>query len=486
MTNYIGISEGFHDAGLALVNSNGNILFAGHAERYSKVKNDSLLNDKIVQDCLSYATSNELVSTFYEKPWLKQLRRWYSGNFKPVQTTYKKRFDKVSFVSHHQSHAAAAFQTSPFGNAAVVVIDAIGEWDTISIWRGTYNKEGIAQYKKLWSRKYPHSIGLFYSAMTQRAGLKPNEDEYILMGMSAYGKRGSAVSTAMLQEFVYDLDNLYFKRNLHLGCLDFLPKLPPEDIAAGAQCLIEEMVLQVHKIARSLTGSSQVCYGGGVALNCVANSMIANLWDSIWIPPNPGDSGSALGAAALAYGKQLRFVSPYLGTTIVGGYPVTAARNALLKDGMVGVANGRAEYGPRAFGNRSLFADPRISDIKDRLNVIKQRQAFRPFAPVVLQEHADNWFERVAPGFDAYMQYAVKTKQYLPGTTHIDGTSRVQVVGDDGSGIRKLLESWYASTGCPVLVNTSLNIKSMPIVNDKQDALAFETKYNVRCLTEEN
>jgi carbamoyltransferase len=221
---------------------------------------------------------------------------------------------------------------------------------------------------------------------------------------------------------------------------------------------------------------------GGCALNCSANHLAYKYFDDVWIMPNPGDAGSAIGAV-LAHKKQhMPMDNAYLGYNIEGDYPVEEAISELKKTGIVGVANGRAEFGPRAFGNRSLLADPRGNDIKSRVNDIKQRQQFRPFAPVVLYEHAGDNFEG---HYNNFMQYTSKCKHpdLYPAIAHVDGTSRVQTVEADGSGIRRLLERWYEETGCPMLLNTSLNIKGKPIVNDLTDAEEFAIMYNVKVCT---
>ena len=222
---------------------------------------------------------------------------------------------------------------------------------------------------------------------------------------------------------------------------------------------------------------------GGVALNCLANRNLGDYFEKIWVMPCPGDAGSSLGAAALAYGKKLNWTNAYLGTEISGDYPVNACLNSLLSDRICGVASGRAEFGPRALGNRSLLADPRGKDIKDRVNAIKRRQEFRPFAPVILAEHSDEYFD-MPKGFvdTGYMQAVGRCRQpdLFPAIVHVDGTSRVQTVARDGSGIRQLLEAWYQATGCPMLLNTSLNIRGEPMVNDRSDADRFESLYGVR------
>jgi carbamoyltransferase len=214
----------------------------------------------------------------------------------------------------------------------------------------------------------------------------------------------------------------------------------------------------------------------------LANRRLGEYFNNIWIMPCPGDAGSSLGAAALAHGGCVQWTGANLGHNIPGDYPVDSALAALLTDRIVGVASGRAEFGPRALGNRSLLADPRGADIKNQINGIKRRQKFRPFAPVILQELADRYFIMPKCWSDSrYMQVVAHCRfpEQYPAIIHVDGTSRVQTVPRDGSGIRKLLEAWYAKTGCPMLLNTSLNIRGEPMVNDRADADRFEQLYGI-------
>jgi len=489
--NILGISAGFHDAGVTLIDGDGQILFAGHAERYSKRKHDSELNVEMLDDCFDrYGIPGRIA--YYERPWLKKSRQLYAGQYQELfKPSFKHQLNniwpreempKIEYHGHHLSHAAAGFQTSPFEDATVVVIDAIGEWDTISIWDARY-KDGQAKYKKLWSQKYPHSIGLFYSAMTRRAGLKPLDEEYILMGMAAY----AMYDASMYGDFVRNTHNVNFRQNLHIGCDEYRPELDNFVIAASAQYTLEQCLHQVMLRAEKIGRSRNLVYMGGVALNCKANDLLGPYFQKIWIMPNPGDCGSSLGAAALAYGKRLNWQGPYLGYDIPGPYPVKELLSELVTNKIVGVANGRAEFGPRALGNRSLLADPRGADIKDRVNAIKQRQQFRPFAPVILEECVGEYFDMPA-GFKTspYMQAVAYCKypEKFPAIVHADRTSRVQTVSKDcQSGIRQLLEAWFEWTGCPMLLNTSLNIRGEPMVNDRQDADRFEKLYGVRVLS---
>jgi len=489
--NILGISAGFHDAAATVIDSSGKILYAGHAERYSRIKNDANIHIDMIGELGQWNIDH---IAYYETPWKKQLRQLYSGQgieWSKLTTGQILKQQLHGFFnnlptsthSHHRSHAAAGFQTSPFDRATVVVIDAVGEWDTASIWGAEYDSQGRVRYRRLWRQGYPHSVGLFYSAVTARIGLHPLDEEYITMGMAAYGS--SRFSKQIIAgELVDSVADVRFKRNLHIGLEPTMfTGHSNQDIAAGTQAVAEELIYSIMRRARDFKWSTNLVYQGGVALNCLANRNLGEYFENIWIMPNPGDAGSSLGAAALAYGGPIKFDHAFLGTKISGLYPVDAVIRSLLGDKITGVASGRAEFGPRALGNRSLLADPRGPDIKDRVNEIKRRQQFRPFAPVILEEYADEYFD-IPSGFcdTRYMQVVGRSRHpgLFPAITHVDGTSRIQTVPQDGSGIRRLLEVWYARTGCPMLLNTSLNIRGEPMVNNRADADRFEQLYNVR------
>jgi len=486
----LGISAGFHDAAVAVIDASGAIQFAAHSERYSKIKNDAGLSPDLLTEIQNFAITE---IAYYERPWAHNLQQMVSGqgHYQPWTTrmVLKKHLGQslVNQVrrhqsfSHHLTHAAAGFQTSAFDTAAVVVIDAIGELDTISIYRAWYDHNGRARYKRMWRQGYPHSVGLFYSAITQRIGLKPMEEEYITMGMAAYGN--SINQHYVSDRYIGSIREVRLKENLHLGIdSTALVWMRDEDIAASAQAIAERIIDAVMERAKRLTGESNLVYGGGVALNCVANRLLGRHFDHIWIMPNPGDAGSSLGAAALTFGGKLQWNNAFLGHEIAGDYPVQDIISALTQSKIVGVASGRAEFGPRALGNRSLLADPRGPDIKSRVNEIKRRQQFRPFAPVILEEHVDAYFDMPRNwSTSPYMQTvaSVRRPDLYPAISHHDGTARVQTVTADGSGIRQLLEAWYQRTGCPMLLNTSLNIRGEPMVNDRADADRFENLYGV-------
>lgn len=488
---HLGISQGYHDAAAALVDHAGNILTAAHAERFSGVKNDPKLNYSILmqmfKDHNTHCGLKNVSVNYYERNWLKNLRRLFANQkFNNTKQVEKLLLDcNIGLKNwknwgHHQCHAAAAFQTSNFETAAVVVVDAIGEWDTTSIWKAKYNRFGKAQYKCVWRKFYPNSIGLFYTAMTKHIGLRPLEDEYVLMGLSAYGD-SEQVYQQLKQQCVCSVEDLTFTHNMHAGIninIDALDK----DLAYATQRITSELLDAVHNKAKQLTNESNLCYSGGVALNCAYNASLTRYWKNIWIPPNPGDAGSALGAAALGYGGKLNWKTPFLGYKMKPILPESAV-DELEKNGIVGVATGAAEWGPRALGNRSLLADPRLKDAKYKMNLIKQRQEYRPFAPAILSEHASDYFDLESGLNYDYMQYAVKAKSTVPDSVkHIDGTSRVQTVPPGNTALRKILELWYQRTGMPMLMNTSLNIRGKPMVNSMAHASMFRNKYGIKVI----
>jgi carbamoyltransferase len=480
-----GISANSHDAALAVFTDQG-LEFASHAERFSGVKNDAHLNFKLIDYASQWGEPDEII--WYERPFRKTLRQIRAGQGWNYRENNIKHYLKgyginapIKYTGHHHSHAAAGYYTSPFSDATIVCIDSIGEFETLTVWEGKGDK-----LKQVYSQGYPNSVGLWYSAMTQRIGLKPNEDEYILMGMAAYGDP-NRLWNDMYEMFQYvDGPDIRYKDNLHRGCKRWMPELTTEqdmfDIAAATQKTYEFTLEQILEWAKKNTKSRNLVLMGGCALNCSANHLAYKYFDDVWIMPNPGDAGSAIGAVLAQKKEHMRMPHAYLGYNIEGDYPVEEALSELKKTGIVGVANGRAEFGPRAFGNRSLLADPRGRDIKSKVNDIKKRQQFRPFAPVVLAEHASKNFKG---HYNNYMQFTSKCKHpfLYPAITHVDGTSRVQTVEADGSGIRRLLERWYEETGCPMLLNTSLNIKGKPMVNDLTDAQEFAIMYTTKVCT---
>ena len=484
-----------HDASLAVFTDTG-LEFAGHAERYSRVKNDKHLNQSIIDEALQYGKPDSIC--YYERPWLKKTRQLYAKQYtllgKQSPTTYIRKFlkdaPKCTTTSHHLSHSAYAYYTGPYDRAVILVVDSIGEWDTVSIWTGEKGK-----LKKLWSQSYPDSIGIWYSAMTQRIGLKPQEHEYILMGMSAIGDKDRLYDD-IKYDFIEKTPTSYhphtvFKRNSHRGCLDWRPDLnTPQDyadIAAAVQRIYEEIFTELCRSAYFMTDAkySNIIIAGGCALNCVANPLAGEFFTNVHVPANPGDAGSAIGCV-LAQTKQfLDMPHAFLGHDIKGKYPVEKILQELHSRKITAVASGPAEFGPRALGNRSILADPRGPSIKDLVNEIKHRESFRPFAPAILAEHASEYFEGMTGDFMQYVSVC-KYPNEFPAVIHYDNTSRVQTVTQQSSpGLRTLLERWYADTGCPMLLNTSLNIKGEPLVNTREDAQRWTKQYGVEvCLPE--
>ena len=476
----LGINETTHDASVSLI-KDGEILFAGHAERYSKQKNDWYTNRELIKDALSYGYPDQIA--YYEKPLLKKLRVKTKGGFGGgtpwFQNTDLGDLPRTNF-GHHYSHACAGYYTSPFTDAVIVVLDAIGEFNTSTIWVGEGDNIKL-KYKK----NYPTSFGLFYSAFTQLIGLMPNQEEYIMMGMAAYGNPKRYAAKVSEYFIKHDMQ----KYNYHKGIIDWNEPILEQDkfdIAAAVQYVYELRLTEFMQMAKDLTGKSNLVFMGGCALNSSANTLLWNIFKDIWIMPNPGDAGSSLGAAAALYGKHIDWQNPYLGHDLGGEYPVNQIITGLIRDKIVAVASGKAEYGPRALGNRSILADPRDADIKDKVNLIKRRELFRPFAPVVLEECASKWFDMdfTSP----YMQYTVKCLQpdKIPSVVHADGTSRVQTVNkQQHPGLYEVLSNWYAMTGVPILLNTSLNLKGQPLLNDKTDIIEWEKTYNHRIVGQE-
>ena len=501
-----------HDASLAVFVED-RLEFAAHAERYSKRKNDRFIHAGLMHDAFGYGPPDEIF--FYETPWLKKTRQLYAGQynllkkpapdffidqvyqimvksgiaydinkvFNPAMSMPSEKLPISTPTRHHHAHAAGGYYTSTYDHATIVVLDSIGEWETFTIWEGIDD-----QLHKRFSQRYPHSVGIWYSAMTQRIGLKPQEHEYILMGMAAIGDPKKYYAE-IKKDFIArmpDANNprVKFKRNCHRGCLDWRPDLnTPQDyadIAAATQRIYEEIFTGILEYTRTHYPSRNLVLMGGCVLNCVANSLASNYYDNIWIMPNPGDAGSAIGCVLAHKKKRLEFTHAFLGHDIPGEYPIEEILEDLHEHKITAVASGRAEFGPRALGHRSILADPRGSDVKDRVNQLKQREAFRPFAPMILEEYADQYFEMPMPT-SPYMQYVAKCKKpnEFPAIVHYDNTSRVQTVGKEMGPVRKLLERWYSETGCPMLLNTSLNIKGEPLVNCNHDANRWTIKNGV-------
>lgn len=485
---YLGVASMGHDASVAVVHGN-EIIFAAHQERSSGVKNDGNVTKELIDRCRVHGF-DEVV--WYESPGRKAWRQVTNGQISEgIRTLGVKShlrelqiIEPVSFVGHHESHAAGGFFTSGFDDAVTIVCDAIGESDTISVWFCENNK-----MKQIHGQTYPHSLGLFYSAITQRVGKKPNEEEFIVMGMAAFGDP-KRLKPRMLDELVSidrtNIPKFITRRNLHRGIRDWAPELTTEqdfmDIAAAAQEITEDFMVAIA--ARFNHLSDNLVLSGGVALNCRANSEIKKKsgFRNLWIMPNPGDAGSSLGAIAAKTRQHLNFNSVYLGTDIKHDTDWNQVLVELLKGEVIGVATGRAEWGPRSLGNRSILADPRGDQMKDRVNSFKRREKFRPFAPLILQEEANNYFEMPIPT-TPYMQFTAPCRypNEFPAICHIDGTSRVQTINEQqNKEVYDLLKAFHRETGCPMLLNTSMNIKGKPLVDTWEQALEFQKETGIK------
>lgn len=443
----------------------------------------------------------------FQVPSLRRQLRQLDPDFDP---------GRLSLARHHESHAASAFFPSPFERAAVLTLDGVGEWatTTLGVGRGSV-LEPLAELH------HPHSLGLLYSTITAWCGFRVNNGEYKLMGLAPYGS--PRFTELLLDEVVhlrddgsYCLNARYFDftRRLRMGSealfrLTGVPRRTPEapltqghrDLAASVQRVTEEVVLHLARHLHARTGEANLCLAGGVALNGVANGRLVREgpFERIWVQPAAGDDGGALGAALLGLhglGVERRVVpdamqGARLGTQhdprVVEAALVAAglayevlepealrARvvEVLVKGGIVGWFQGRMEYGPRALGARSILADARPAGARDRLNaVIKQREAFRPFAPVVLEAHASDWFDLAGPS--PFMSFVVPARQAgrIPSAVHVDGTARVQTVAPAHVELHPLLEAFHERTGVPVLLNTSFNVRGEPIVEHPRQAI---------------
>lgn len=566
--NILGISAFYHDSAAALVR-NGEIVAAAQEERFTRKKHDERFPENAVRYCLEVAgiTASDLDAVvFYEKPLLKFERlletylafapRGLFSFFRAMPQWLQQKLHlpreidrglgggytgPICFCRHHESHAASAFFPGPFEEAAIITLDGVGEWTTTS-W-------GVGRGNKIELRgevRFPHSLGLLYSAFTYYCGFRVNSGEYKLMGLAPYGEPRFA---DLIRRQLIDLkDDGSFR--LDMGYFNYCQGLtmtndrfhrlfggPPRepdseptqremDLAASIQIVTEEAMLNIARHVHRETGVENLCLAGGVALNCVGNGRILreSPFKNIWIQPAAGDAGGALGAALWCWYQQKGNArSPQSGDSQHGSYlgpefsaeqvrkELDAARAvyetfenteqladaiaAELADGkIVGHFAGRAEFGPRALGHRSLLGDPRNPDMQRRMNVaIKFRESFRPFAPAVLEGKKSGYFDLtaespymllVAPVREAKRRRLSEAEEKLtglaklqalrselPAVTHVDYSARIQTVSKDRTPrFHAILQAFEKRTGCPVLVNTSFNIRGEPIVHSPSDA----------------
>jgi len=548
----LGISCYYHDSAAALL-KNGHVIAAVEEERFSRKKFDDDFPKQAIEWCLNEAkiSPSEIHSVaFYDKPILKferlldnyitfaprglysfldtipkwlHKRLWIKNDIKKLL----KGFDgEIVFPEHHLSHAAHTFFTSEFDESAILTVDGVGEWSTTSFGHAKNNSINLTN-----DMRWPHSLGLFYSAFTYFLGFKVNEGEYKLMGLASYGKPkyydeildklievkddGSIHLDMKYFAFTYDkvMTNNKFSKLFGIE-----PRKKDEkvesihyDIGASAQKVLEDILIKMVNHVFDKFKIKNLCLGGGVALNGVANYRILKEgpFDNVHIPPSPGDAGSAVGCAQYLYhmyhnksrsiekdiSKIIRenvYVGPSYTNHDIQKFldskniqyekleqQLLSHTAQLIADGnIVGWYQGKMEWGPRALGCRSILADPRKAEMKDILNEkIKHREAFRPFAPSILEEYVETYFDldRISP----YMLFVapVKKPNIIPAVTHVDGTGRLQTVNKNANSLYyDLINEFYKITGIPVIINTSMNVMGEPIVNTPEQAYNMITK----------
>ncbi len=568
MTNILGISAYYHDSAACLV-QDGRLVAAAQEERFTRTKHDPSFPQKALAYCLKQGgiCGRDLdFVVFYDKPllkfdrlletyisyaprgfglFLKGLPLWLRLKLhiardidRALERQYARRY---LFTEHHEAHAASAFFPSPFEQAAIITLDGVGEWTTGSIGLGHGN--GIQILKEL---RFPHSLGLLYSAFTYFTGFKVNSGEYKLMGLAPYGEpryRDLILDRLidLKQDGSFRMDMSHFAYGYRdVMTSDKLERLlggPPRrpegeitqremDLAASIQAVTEEVVLRIARHAQKLTGAKNLTMAGGVALNCVANGRLLRQgpFGDIWVQPAAGDAGGALGAALFVWHQLLErprdirrpdsqggsFLGPSYSNDEVrafleatgAAYRFLEAEDALAEavaellasGSVVGHMAGRMEFGPRALGNRSILGDPRSADMRDKMNLkIKFRESFRPFAPAVLREEAHRYFElapdrdspymllvaqvqrdRLTPrpltpahGFDKLRQ----ARSVVPAVTHVDDSARIQTVDSERHPrLHKVIGLFRDKTGCPMVINTSFNVRGEPMVNTPEEA----------------
>jgi carbamoyltransferase len=597
-TRILGLSAFYHDSAAALV-VDGELVAAAQEERFTRKKHDAGFPKQAASWCLKEGglESADLDAVaFYDKPLLKFERlfetyldfapRGFRSFLAAMPPWMKEKLwmkdrirhelsyrGEVLFADHHESHAASAFYPSPFEEAAVLTMDGVGEWATSSVGHGRGSELDL-----LLELRFPHSVGLLYSAFTYFCGFRVNSGEYKLMGLAPYGEpryvdviRSEVVEIHDDGSIRLDLDKFEFAHGLTMtgGAFEELfggPARAPEalltqremDLAASIQKVTEEIVLRMARHARALTGSKYLCLAGGVALNCVANGALLRekVFDDLWIQPAAGDAGGAVGAALAVWHRRMgrartspeRFGtwapanggSPlppyadgmkgaYLGpafsseeiaewlrgravpfrTVLPAELPGVVA-DLLAAGKVVGLLQGRMEFGPRALGGRSILGDPRSPQMQSTMNLkIKFRESFRPFAPSVLREDVSEWFEH--DGDSPYMLLTAVVRSELrremseeearlwgieklnvprstiPAVTHVDYSARLQTVRQETNPLyHAILSAFRERTGCPVVVNTSFNVRGEPIVCTPRDAYLCFMRTEMDALVLEN
>ncbi|MGC8907038.1 MAG: carbamoyltransferase family protein [Desulfomonilaceae bacterium] len=564
--NILGISAFYHDSAACLIRD-GQIVAAAQQERFSRVKHDHRFPHDAIQYCLNegnIAADDLDYVAFYDKPFIKfeRLLETYISfaprglaSFllaMPLWLKQKLRIPdlirssmgykgKILFPEHHEAHAASAFFPSPYRRAAFLTMDGVGEWTTTSFGVGEGNKIRID-----YEIKFPHSLGLLYSAFTYFTGFKVNSGEYKVMGLAPYGE--PKYVDVILKELIDIKEDGSFRLNMDYFTYPYGltmtgaaferlfggPARKPEskltqremDLAKSVQVVTEEVMLRTARHIHKLTGERYLCLAGGVALNCVGNGRILreSPFQDIWIQPAAGDAGGALGAALFVWHQLLGNArsaddvhdvqhGSYLGPSFdedyirnfleSHGYPYTYLGDGLLaetvadliaQEKVIGWFQGRMEFGPRALGSRSIIGDARSPKMQSQMNLkIKYRESFRPFAPSVLMEHVSEFFELDRPS--PYMLLVANVdkrirrdmteeekrkwgieklnvvRSEIPAVTHVDYSARIQTVHKETNPLyHEMIETFYKKTGCPVIVNTSFNVRGEPIVMSPEHA----------------
>lgn len=577
--NILGISAYYHDAAAALI-TDGKIIAAAQEERFTRIKNDSNFPIRAVSFCLNEAEiciDDIDCLVFYDKPILKFDRilesyldsvpkglksfcrvmpAWLSNKLHLPKIIRRETgyTGKILFTEHHEAHAASAFFPSPFSEAAVICFDGVGEWATTSWGIGSGNEVQLKE-----QIKFPHSLGLLYSAFTYYTGFKVNSGEYKLMGLAPYGMpryvdviRKELIDIKNDGSFQMNMKYFSFCHGMTMTNDSFNklfegPPRKPEseltqkvmDIAASIQAVTDEIVIKIARYVQGLTGIQNLCLAGGVALNCVSNGKLhrEKIFQNIWIQPAAGDAGGALGAALAIhhhYLEQPRNANAwedsqsgsYLGPSysretirkylVTNNYPhkemdehdlLDEVAERIAAGSVIGWFQGRMEFGPRALGARSIIGDARNPAMQKLMNLkIKHRESFRPFAPSVLREHVSAWFDfdgdspymlMVAPvAEDKLLPVSNELKGFerinlprslVPAITHVDNSARIQTVdGTYAPRFRQLIHRFHEKTGCPVIINTSFNVRGEPIVCAPEDAYRCFMRTDLDLLVLEN
>jgi carbamoyltransferase len=547
----LGISCYYHDSAAALL-KDGVIIAAAQEERFTRIRHDQDFPTQAIKYCLKEAgITMEQVDYvgFYDKPMIKferilqtYLATWpksYPSFMKSVPLWLRKKLwipsmikkelgydGEVLMVEHHLSHAASSFLVSPYDEAAIVTVDGVGEWATSTICKGVGND--ITILKEI---RFPHSLGLLYSAYTYYLGFKVNSAEYKVMGLAPYGE---PKYVDQVKETISYNEDGSFKMNMKYFSYDYglemtnrkfeelfgQPKREPEskleqfhkDVAMSVQVVTEEIVLRMVRHAHELTGSKNLCMAGGVALNCVANGRVVKEtpYKDVFIQPAAGDAGGAVGVATYIYHTVLgnerkwtwehAYLGPEYKTDEIRTFldengivyrefdedgMLDATVQALVDQKTIGWFQGRMEFGPRALGARSIIADARNPENKTVVNLkIKFRESFRPFAPSVLEEKCSEWFELDIPSPYMLLVADVREgKRTIPAVTHVDQSARIQTVNEkEHARYYKLIKRFDEKTGCPVIINTSFNVRGEPIVCKPDEAYTCFMRTNMDVL----